>query len=314
MTELIILTGYLGSGKTTTLKHVLSHLPESVKTAVIINEYAAAGIDGKIIDNKKYTVRELENGCICCTRGRDLKQQIQHLKQLHAPDVILIETTGVAEPEPLLDIIEETNTPVKSVVTVVDAYQYEKTRKLGDVSQRQIKLSSLVIINKQDLVSEKVLKELKDLVHSLNDHTHVCSTEHGQLSTATLLNAPTPQLVKRKKARRVHRHETSSVTLHTKKIVRLQDLEELLSSLPHDVARAKGIVRTSHGYRLFQYAAGLYTIEPAQKPADSIGVLVFIGPLRMSTRLSLLKKVHSATQGSGKELFANTKQIFKSLD
>lgn len=318
MTQLIILTGYLGSGKTTTLRHVLTHLPESVKTAVIINEYAAAGIDGKIIDNKKFTVKELDNGCICCTRGRDLKQQIQQLKTLHNPDIILIETTGVAEPEPLLDIIEETKTPVKSVVTVLDAYQYEKTRSLGDVSKRQITLSSLVVINKQDLVKKEVLKELKSLVHELNKHTHVCSTEHGQLSTATLLNAPTPQLVGRKKARRVHRHETSSLTLNTKKIVRLQDLEKVLSTLPPDVARAKGIVRTPHGYRLFQYAAGLYTIEPAQKPADSTGVLVFIGPLRMSTRLSLLKNVHAATHNSftsgGKEFLANTRQVFKSLD
>ncbi len=318
MTELIILTGYLGSGKTTTLRHVLAHLPEAMRTAVIINEYAAAGIDGKIIDNKKYTVKELENGCICCTRGRDLKQQIEQLKTLHNPDVILVETTGVAEPEPLLDIIAETHTPIKSVVTVLDAYQYDKKRTLGDVSKRQIKLSSLVIINKQDLVGADVLEQLKAEVHALNEHTHVCATKHGALSTTTLLNAPAPQLEGRKKARRVHRHETSSLTLHTKKIVRLPELEKLLSHLPSDVARAKGIVRTPHGYRLFQYAAGLYTIEPAKKPADSTGVLVFIGPLRMRTRLSLLKQVHAAahksmTSGTS-ELFSNTRQVFKSLD
>lgn len=314
MTKLVLLTGYLGSGKTTTLKHVLTHLPEHVQTAVIINEYAAAGIDGKIIDHKRYTVKELENGCICCSRGRDLKAQIEYLKKTHSPDIILVETTGVAEPEPLLDIIEETKTPIHAVVVVIDAYQYSKKRVLGDVSQRQIRLANLVLLNKQDLVSTDIIDALTDNVHTLNKDATVCSAAHGQLSAKQLLSVAPPRLTERKKARRVHGHNTTSLSLTTTSIVSLKALEALLSALPADVARAKGIVRTARGYRLFQYAAGLYTIEPAQPPKDKTGVFVFLGPLSMKTRLSLAKHVHALSKGGAKELFSYASCVFKSLD
>ena len=315
MTELAILTGYLGAGKTTTLQHLLAEMPKKTHTAVIINEYAAAGIDGKIVDDKRYTIKELENGCICCTRGRDLKAQIQNLTHAHNPDIILIETTGVAEPEPLLDIIKETNTPVRAIIVVLDAYQYSKTHTLGDVSKRQLRLANLVVINKQDLVSKDVIKELTQHVRAHNPQARVHTTTHGNLAPKTILNSKKPVLQHTKKARKIHRHDTKTLTLHTKRIVRLNALEELLANLPADVARAKGIVRTARGYKLFQYAAGLYTIEPAKPPKDKTGVFVFIGPLKTTTKLWLTKQHASLShKTSVTELARNAKNLLSSLD
>ena len=96
-----ILSGFLGSGKTTLLKHILTSKEHGLKIAVIVNDMAELNIDGQIIAavKTKKEVVTLENGCICCTLRGDLIREINHIQKLQIFDYVLIESTGIAEPQ-----------------------------------------------------------------------------------------------------------------------------------------------------------------------------------------------------------------------
>ena len=98
-----LISGFLGSGKTTLLQRLLDHcLARGLKPAVMINEYGEVNIDGELLRGQGYTVREMTNGCICCTIGGTLGLALREVAALK-PDVIFIEATGLADPVELID-------------------------------------------------------------------------------------------------------------------------------------------------------------------------------------------------------------------
>jgi G3E family GTPase len=121
-----LLTGFLGSGKTTLLNHILSHQNKR-RVAVIVNEFGEVGIDGQLVIGVEEEILELNNGCICCTVRGDLARAVGSLLASgRTIDHILIETTGLADPAPVIQsfILDETlrsSTELDAIVTVVDA-------------------------------------------------------------------------------------------------------------------------------------------------------------------------------------------------
>ena len=121
-----VLTGFLGSGKTTLLNHILSR-HDTRRLAVIVNEFGEVGIDGQLVIGAEEDILELNNGCICCTVRSDLTRAVGNiLASGRAIDHILIETSGLADPAPVIQsfILDETlrsSTELDAIVTVVDA-------------------------------------------------------------------------------------------------------------------------------------------------------------------------------------------------
>lgn len=173
-----VLTGFLGSGKTTLLSRLLAR-PEFTNTVVIINEFGEVSIDHLIVANLSESIVELRNGCLCCTvRGdlvmtlRDLYRQRQ-LDEIKRFDRVLIETSGLADPVPLLHTVM-TNPPLQkaydidSVVTVVDALHAPATVAAHHTAADQIAIADLIVISKTDLASPAELDATEQCVISLN--------------------------------------------------------------------------------------------------------------------------------------------------
>ncbi|MBV1931796.1 MAG: GTP-binding protein [Porticoccaceae bacterium] len=178
MIPVTVITGFLGSGKTTLISRLLQS-PDLSDTAVIVNEFGETDLDHTLIAASSENILQLMNGCICCTIREDLALELRNLYLLRTlGDVpcfnrVLIETTGLADPVPIIHTFMA-NTQLKkayrmhSVVTVVDAVAGVRTLNDQDVSRRQVALADQLLISKLDIVNEHDMEELRSKLIQIN--------------------------------------------------------------------------------------------------------------------------------------------------
>lgn len=211
-----VLSGYLGSGKTTVLNHVL-HNREGLKVAVIVNDMSEVNIDADLVRGEGSLSRtdeklvEMSNGCICCTLREDLVQEVQKLAEEKRFDYILIESTGISEPVPVAQTFvypDEVSgvqlsdlARLDCMVTVVDANRFwkdfssgqslldrkealgeEDTREVVDLLIDQIEMCDVLLLNKCDLVSEEELTKVEGILRKLQPSASIIRTVNGQVS------------------------------------------------------------------------------------------------------------------------------------
>ncbi len=177
-TPITIVPGFLGSGKTTLLSSVLQNSLMK-HTAVIVNEFGEISLDHDLIAHTVDNIIELNNGCICCTiRGdlvftlRDLYEK-RLLKDIAHFDHVVVETTGIADPVPLVHTII-TNPPLQkgyfidSVITMLDASNAERTIHEHESAARQLAIADIIVIAKTDLVSKEESDRVGEMARALN--------------------------------------------------------------------------------------------------------------------------------------------------
>src|SRR2546427_360576 len=150
-----ILTGFLGSGKTTLLRHVLAHGLQGKPVAVIMNEIGEVGIDGKVVTGLANVEKmvELTSGCICCSiDDYRFDLAIQEIVETARPHLVIIESTGLADPEPLAYRVKNAGLGLDAVITVVDAANVDRELRETAVARMQIEAADFLVVNKTDLV------------------------------------------------------------------------------------------------------------------------------------------------------------------
>jgi G3E family GTPase len=191
-----LLTGFLGAGKTTVLNGLLRH-PELRRTAVIVNEFGDIGIDHLLVAQSSDKVIELTNGCLCCTIHSDL---VTTLFGLYAGrvngdippfDRVIIETTGLAEPAPILltffrDAVVAPRFVLDSVLTVVDAVNGAGTLDLQPESALQVSAADRLFLTKTDLANADDVNALKERLEALNPGCPVVEVVGGAVDPAVL--------------------------------------------------------------------------------------------------------------------------------
>lgn len=217
-----VLSGYLGSGKTTMMNHVLQN-KKDLRVAVIVNDMSEINIDAELIANGSGISRteekfvELSNGCICCTLREDLLQEVERLAKLGNIDYILIESTGISEPIPVAQTFsyldEELGIDLTkffqldTMVTVVDAHRFwhdfqsgesllERKEAVGELDERdvadllidQIEFCDVLVVNKCDLVSVEELERLERILRALQPEAKLIRTTNGVLDPVDILN------------------------------------------------------------------------------------------------------------------------------
>lgn len=186
-----VLTGYLGAGKTTLLNRILTH-EHGKKVAVIVNEFGEVGIDHQLVVNADEEVFEMNNGCICCKVRGDLIRIINNLlRRRHRFDHLLIETTGLADPGPVIQTFftdEDVRRQVAldAVVTLVDAKHVWQHWQSAEVVN-QIAFADIVLINKTDLVTDAELQSLAERIRGMNALCQMYSTQNAQIEIDRLL-------------------------------------------------------------------------------------------------------------------------------
>jgi len=202
VTELIpvsLLTGFLGSGKTTVLNHVLHH-PAMEKSAVIVNEFGEIGLDHELTVSGNEDMVLLNSGCLCCTVRGDLVNTLRDLMMLRLrEDVpsferILIETTGLADPAPILhtlmsDQLVTNYFRLDGVITTVDAVNGQETLDRQFESVKQAAVADRILITKSDMVEPSVVTALEARLEEINRAAPRQHVVNGEVDPETLFNA-----------------------------------------------------------------------------------------------------------------------------
>ena len=232
MISATIITGFLGSGKTTLLNRLLKH-PLARNSLVVINEFGEVGIDHLIVSVPAENVRLLANGCMCCqTKGHlvetlaDLWARRKHGK-LPAFDRIFIETTGLADPVPVLHAIvnDEHLNPVyrlERVITVVDAANLHWQLSEYEQAEKQVAVADIVVLSKTDLVERAELAELEARIRRITAGAEIFSAANGSVDTQRLLVAS---------ARAAERWLERSATVRASSDTHLSGISSLSASL-----------------------------------------------------------------------------------
>jgi cobalamin biosynthesis protein CobW len=137
-----LLTGFLGSGKTTLLKYILQHGLQTKRVAIIMNEIGDIGIDGKVITGLEgvESMVEFNNGCVCCTiDDYRFAIAVQQIIEETTPDLLIIETTGLADPNPIVDRLKTASVARDAVITTVDAATFLSLSTEHEVLDEQVK-------------------------------------------------------------------------------------------------------------------------------------------------------------------------------
>lgn len=164
--QLIIVSGMLGVGKTSVILKIVGPLAEGGRKLVIIeNDFGTLGIDSDIVRRNGMEVRELKGGCICCTLKAGLIDDLRLLQANFEPDVVVVEPTGIADPEFIINSVQDiSGLRIDSITTliVIDAERFLKMKKMFERPlKNQLKVADLVLLNKVDTVSSKDLNEIE---------------------------------------------------------------------------------------------------------------------------------------------------------
>jgi G3E family GTPase len=280
-----LISGFLGSGKTTFLQRLLDHcLATGLKPAVMMNEYGEVNIDGELLRGQGYTVREMTNGCICCTIGGTLGLALQEVVA-RKPDIILIEATGLADPVELIDqTTKEDVLPLvrlASLVAVLDPVNFARlAEEVHSGIREQTELADFVLINKRDLADEQTLQMLAAQVRIINPRAEIFLTARGQMPYDRLLGKEGEVTRPDAHGRHVpvHDHFHTVTVLCETPFVR-ERFEQYIRSLPPSVWRAKGFVRFTDSTEqwMFQYVAGEFALEWIDLLPEPPEHVVFIG-------------------------------------
>ncbi|MCG8562692.1 MAG: GTP-binding protein, partial [Hyphomicrobiales bacterium] len=181
-----LLFGFLGSGKTTLARRILEEWGPRERLALIVNEFGDVGVDGAILQGNDIDLVELSSGCLCCTLKGSLLNAIEELGARAPLDHIVIEATGVAEPE---EMIATFNDPsfhesyeLGPITTVVDAAKFAKIKfALGPFFTSQIAKADMLVLNKVDLADSETLEETRRQVRETNAQAMIRFADHGDI-------------------------------------------------------------------------------------------------------------------------------------
>ncbi len=197
-----LLFGFLGSGKTTLAKHLLAERGTRVKTAIIVNEFGAVGVDGDILRGNSIDVVELNSGCLCCTLRGSLLMAVEELRNKAKVERIIVEATGVAQPSELLESLAEASADqgleIGPLVTVVDCAKFAKLESmLGDFYLDQIESADILIANKIDLATPEQLRATTRRLREINPAAELMFAEQGRVPVDRLFGEAESTLVQK---------------------------------------------------------------------------------------------------------------------
>jgi len=263
-----ILTGFLGSGKTTLMNHILNDNTHGMKFAVIENEFGEVGIDENILsENADEELIEVMNGCICCTVRGDLVVALKNLyKRVSQFDGVIIETTGLADPAPVcqtffVDDDIQSMYSLDSVITITDAKYIqerlaeEKPEGVENEAVEQVAFADKILLNKIDLADEEQLTKIEKELKAINPTAPIQRTKNAEINPKDLLNLKAFELKRvldfdpeflDEEGEHEHDPRVSSLALKVEKDVNIAMLEKWVQRLIVDdganLYRYKGVI------------------------------------------------------------------------
>ena len=282
--DVLLVSGFLGAGKTTLIKHLLVSGIEAVgKVAVIVNEVGDIGIDGTLLSGQNVDLLELTSGCICCTMKTDFMKAVQEIHHRVNPDYLVVEATGVAQPADVLDIFFypplSEFTSLGNQVTVVDAGFFKARELLGSFYEDQIHFANIVILNKIDLVEPETLHDIEKLLCKMNPEAKIFTARNCVVDPFLLVQGNSSDKGTNLRPLKNHNNHQrwgfQTFSFIDERPLERSKLIQFLESLPLELFRLKGWVRFPDETVFLDFSSGRYRFEPidGQRPTT----LTFVG-------------------------------------
>ncbi|ATY90530.1 conserved hypothetical protein [Pectobacterium atrosepticum SCRI1043] len=191
LTKVNLITGFLGSGKTTTIRHLLSQKPEDEVWAVLVNEFGEVGIDGALLADSGAVLKEIPGGCMCCVNGLPMQVGLNMLLQQKKPHRLLIEPTGLGHPKQILSLltsdIYQPWLTLQATLCLLDARQLSDSRYTENENFRdQLAAADIIIANKRDTYTTDDLAALQQWQQANSDGRQIIETSQGNLDRQQL--------------------------------------------------------------------------------------------------------------------------------
>jgi G3E family GTPase len=328
VTRVYLITGFLGSGKTTLLNRIIKRFPKDQKLTLLVNEFGEIGVDGTLVEGDDIDMMEISKGSIFCVCVKtDFIKGLYELNTTVQPDVLLIESTGVANPS---DLKKDLKLPIfndrfdfREQFCVVDAAHFSDAYAVYASLEKQIASSSVFIINKTDMASAEQIAETKEIIARFHPDPTFFETTYADIPLERFLELEVGEKPASGSAEDAssERPKLSDAELdrflddlldspdleitppdmlmsvgYRWKGENLAEIEEMAGAVPDTVVRAKGFLEDGSGMHIFNYVMGDWTIEKTEIPRDRIqhkNVVVFIGPPDAMTGIEMASKAGS---------------------
>jgi G3E family GTPase len=294
-TPITLITGPLGSGKTTLLRHILAVQHERI--AIVMNEFGEVAIDAKVIEGKNVRIAELGGGCVCCSLLGEFEAAVKEIIEDIAPERIVVETTGLAEPEALVFDIERAlpQCRLDGVVSVIDADMLIRFPELGHTTRLQIEGADILLLNKIDLIEPSQIEPLETKLRQINSTAATVRTERCRIDPELLFGIGRERKLISTQPRSTvpgtthqHQPEFESFAFTSDKIFSRDCLDDFANGLSTSVVRAKGFIRFENGGQLFNFVAGRWELEPFESDRTE---LVFIGKKIVAEKEAIIRRL-----------------------
>ncbi len=284
-----VISGFLGSGKTTLLNQILQNC-ENLKVAVLVNEFGDINIDSQLLVSIDEDMIELSNGCICCTINADLVDAVYRvLERSDKIDYLIVETTGVADPLPIILTFLGSDlkhmTRLDSVITVVDSESFTPDHFESAVALNQIVYGDIILLNKVDLVDSRSVQVLEKFIRGLKPQARILETVQSHVPLSLVLDVGLLDCDRYTHQKKHHHHSNhldndGFVSISFKSIhpFSIKKFQKFLDDLSPNVFRGKGILwfRESYLRHIFQLSGKRCSLETDQKRPHG-NQLVLIG-------------------------------------
>lgn len=278
MTKLYLITGFLGSGKTTFL-HSFAGLFPNQKIALVINEFGAAGVDGTLLQNLKIELTEINNGSIfCACKLEQFEDAIRRILEANRPDLIFVEASGLSDPTAVRGIFRPGAFPdleYTGAICLVDAVRFHKVHQTARVCRMQLAISDFVLINKTDLAAREQIDDIAAIALAQKPARPVHETAFGRFDARWLEEMDRPQTDSGPTEGHVRDINLQKLVLTVSGFDR-QSLTSFLRMFAEDTYRIKGFVELDGEICIADCVGPLVEVRPFEGEPPETGKLVVL--------------------------------------
>lgn len=294
ISDLILISGFLGSGKTTLLKNLLS-LHKGKRIAVIQNEFAPSGVDGKELklNDEGFKLVEINNGsvfCVCLLSN--FIENITKLIEEYNPEIIYLEASGISDPISICELLnkDEISNKVRyaGAWCVVDALNFEKSAVFVQRAKHQVRVADKIILNKIDLVNETKIEDVIQKVKEINPFAEIEQQQFCNVQSVKLNQVNEIPTITTEDSRP---EEIKTAVYRTTDIISEEKLNIFLKELTAISIRAKGFVRVANNqFKLFHLTYNNFEIIPLDNYTGSCEIIAFGEQMSLKTLRELFQK------------------------